>query len=271
MSENERVEKDESRVETSAPVEESRVEAAYTAVSDESSGKKGWVKHVVAVLIVVIIFTGVLYVMEKQGRVSTGIFDTVIANQEAKAKVATVNGKSITGADLSTSVNQFSQSATAQGADISTPEAQADIRKQALDVLVNTELLKQEAEKREINITDEDVDTRLEEIKTEIGGEEVLAERMKALSITDEKLHVDIRDELLIKQLLDQIFAESEVVVTDEEISQVYENAGGEGVELPPFEEVKSQISDQLKASKEQEVINAFLEELKGEAEIEIL
>jgi hypothetical protein len=39
---------------------------------------------------------------------------------------------------------------------------------------------------------------------------------------------------------------------------------------LPPLEEVRDQVEAQIRSSKEQEVIDAYLSTLKAEAEIQI-
>ena len=262
MSENETQPKVEST--------EERVTSEESAVTSETKKKSKVWGYVVAVVIVVAIILAVLYMMEKQGRSSTNIFESVIANQNANTVVAVVNGKEIINSDLSTSIQQFSQVASAQGVDITTPEATAEIRTQALDVLVNTELLKQAASEKGINISDEAVSERLEGIKTEIGGEEVLNERMTSLGITEDRLYKDVRDELTIQQLLETVFEEAAIEVTEEEVSALYQGAGGEEAGLPALEEVREQVEAQVRASKEQVAIDNYLTELKELAEIEI-
>lgn len=227
-------------------------------------------KYTTAVVIVAVILLGVLYFLEKEGRSSTSLFTSVIESQKNGAVVAVVNGTEIVGSELNTSIQQFSQAAAAQGVDATSTEAQAEIRSQALDVLINTELLKQAARERGISITDEQVTERLEEIKTEIGGEAVLIERMTALGIDDNQLQSDVRDELLINELLDAVFLEAEIEVTEEEIASVYENAGGVEAGLPALEEVRSQVEEQIVTSKKQAAIDEYLTKLKADAQIEI-
>ncbi len=236
-----------------------------------SSSSKSKIKgYIIAVVVVIVIILGALYLLEKENRSSTNIFGAIIASQEANAVVAVVNGQKIINSKLDTSIKQFSQAATAQGVDITGADVQANIRSQALDVLVNTELLKQAATSVGINITDEEVSSRLETIKEEIGGEEILTERMNTLGITQEQLKSDVKDEIIIQQLLDKKFQEANISVSEEEILKVYEDAGGVDAGLPPLEEVKPQVEAQIRSTKEQEVINKYLGELKTGAEIEI-
>ncbi|NCT01818.1 hypothetical protein GW766_01000 [Candidatus Parcubacteria bacterium] len=243
-----------------------------TEVAAEPKKKKSRANWLVAAtMVVVVIIFGVLYLLEKEGRSSTTIFSSIIEQQEAKKVVATVNGEDITNAELKISIEQFSQMATAQGVDAASPEVQTEIRTQALEVLVNTKLLKQEAATQGISVTDEEVNERLTALTEELGGEEVLTERMTSLGIDDVRLHSDIKDELTIKKLLNTVFAEANIVVTDEEVASVYEAAGGEAAGLPAIDEVRSQIEAQISSSKEQAAIDEFLTTIKEGSAIEII
>lgn len=226
---------------------------------------------IVAVVLVLIGLLGFTYMLEQEGRIHTGMFDAVHRLVAAHKAVATVNNQKITQKDLDVSVSQLQMGATAQGVDTSDPKMQEQIRTQALDMLVNTELLKQEAAARGINITAEDVDARLESLKTEIGGEDVLNERMEQFGVDQKTLRRDIQNELTIQALLDQVFAEKGITVSDEEIAEFYEQAGGEKGGLPKLEEVKDQIEAQIKSTKEQETVSSYLEELKAKATIEMM
>jgi hypothetical protein len=245
--------------------------AVHAAVAASTTKKNPIKVYAIAVGTVVIIMLGVLYLLEKEGRSSTTVFSSVISGQEAGIVVAVVNGEKIISSELDTSIQQFSQAAAAQGVDITSPDSQIDIRNQALDVLVNTKLLKQAAVEQGITVTDEETNERLETIIADIGGEEILTERMEALGIDSEQLYRDVKDELVIKALLDAIFLEAEIVVTDEEVEAVYENAGGVDGGLPALEEVREQVEAQIITSKEQVAIDEYLTELKNVADIEVI
>ena len=109
-----------------------------------------------------------------------------------------------------------------------------------------------------------------ETIESEIGGAEVLQSRIDELGLTRAELREDIQEEILIQTLLDGIFSEADVSVTEEEIQEVYDAAGGVEAGLPPLEEVREQIEAQVRGTKEQVVIDEYLNELKAEADIEI-
>lgn len=226
---------------------------------------------IAAVILVIIALLGIVFLMEQQGRLNTGIFDGAQKMLSRNKAVALVNESKISEYDLNISMAQIATGAAAQGADVESAEIKQEIQTQAIDMLVNTELLKQEAATRGIEITGDEVNARLETLKTDVGGEEVLKERMKEFNIDEKTLRRDIKNELTIQKLLEAVFVEKTVAVTEEEVLAFYETAGGPGAELPALEEVRAQIEAQLKTTKEQEVVTAYIEELRAKATIELL
>lgn len=191
---------------------------------------------------------------------ATGIADNQV--------VATVNGVDIVGSDLATSISQITATAQLQGIDTTDPSVQSEIQNQAIEMLINTEVLEQEATDRGIVITEADVEARLDALVQEIGSEEALEERMVALGIDEETLEADVQSELMIQELLNQVFAEEGVEVTEEEVQELYQATTGGGAEAPALEEIRAQIEAQIRASKEQAIVDGFIAELRSEAEV---
>ena len=267
MSDNETEKK------TPVVVEETEVKEDTTvgqSTIEASTGISMMKIYIGAILLVAVVLLGVLFKLEKEGRSSTNIFGTIIASQEANRSVAVVNGTDIKNEDLTKSIEQFMELARAQGVDTSKEETMVAVRTQALEVLINTELLRQSAIEKGLSVTDEEVDERIENIKEELGGEEVLNERMATLGMEADNLREDIKEELLIQALLDQVFAEEAIEVTEEEVMAVYDGAGGEEAGLPPLEAVRDQIETQVVTTKEQEIVDELIQTLKEEGEVEI-
>lgn len=237
-----------------------------TKVKDFVSAKR---YTIAAVALVIVGLLGLIYIMEAQGKLTTNIFSGVRTELSKYQAAATVNGEKISEHDLGISVAQLATGAAAQGVDITDPATKTELRTQAIDMLVNTELLRQEAGARGIAVSDEDVTARLDTLKEDVGGEEVLKERMAQFNIDEKTLIRDIKNELTIQALLDQVFKEKEITVTDEEVAEFYEQAGGAEAGLPALAEVRTQIETQIKTTKEQQVVTTFLEELRGKATIE--
>ena len=184
--------------------------------------------------------------------------------------VATVNGSEIVGADLTTSISQIAATAQIQGIDVTDPAVQGDIQAQAVEMLVNTALLEQEAESRGIEVTNADVEARIEALIQEIGSEDALNQRMANLGIDSDTLREDVRSELMIQELLDQVFAGENITVTDEEINSLYETSTAGDAAAPELAEVRSQVEAQIRASKEQVIVDEFIASLRSGANIEL-
>lgn len=233
--------------------------------------KRSHTLTILAILLVGVALLAVLFRLESEGRVDTGLFSGLIAWQESQQPVALVNGVEIDRDDLAISISQLTDAAVAQGFDPTTAEVQTDIEEQAVTMLVNTELLTQEAVARGITISDEAVAERISLIETDAGGAQALDDRLAEFDLTRTMLQEDVAIELTIQSLLDQVFSDADLVVSEEEIVQVYTNAGGlENPDLPALDDVRPQIEAQLRQVKEQEAVNEYLAELRAGADIEI-
>ncbi len=231
---------------------------------------KKWPTYV-AVALVIFSLAAVWMRLEKEGRVDTNLFSGFVERQEANKIVAVVNGEKINNAELELSMQQQMQIAASQGVDTTDPSIMSEVRSQATDMLVNTMLLRQTAVEQGIAATDEEVFGRIEELETAAGGAEVLAARMEEFDITKETFEADVRSELTILSLLDKLFDGADVSVSEEETATIYNNAVESGAEVPPLAEVRAQIEAQVQQTKEQSVVDQYIQELRAAADIEIL
>lgn len=250
-------------------MEQKHEEAEVVTTATSTKAATPWMAYVIAVIAFVAIIAGVVYLMERDGRLATGIF--VPSGEIApNATIAVVNDTKIKGSELATSIGQITISANQQGIDITDLVVQQNIRDQAVNMLVNTALLKEDAAERGIVITEEDVQTRIDALVQEVGGQEALDERMTALQIDEATLRRDVKTELIIQTLLDQVFADAGISVSEDEINEFYENAGGAEAGLPPLAEVYDQVEAQVRSGKEQATLDAFIAELRADATITI-
>jgi SurA N-terminal domain len=225
----------------------------------------GW-----ALVAIIIIGAGLLFVLEREGRVSTGIFSAFEHNRA----VARVNGVKIIKGDYDSSVKQLLQMAAAQGANTTDPAVAEQLKTQAMETLVNGELLRQAAQAANIIASAEAVNTRYDEVTASVGGADVLATRMAEFEITEKSLRRDIENEILIKELIATVIDPNASPVTDEEIATVYEQAKQglkDGAKLPPLAEVKTTIAEQIAQDRQNAKISEFLESKRSEASIEMV
>jgi peptidyl-prolyl cis-trans isomerase SurA len=181
--------------------------------------------------------------------------------------VAEVNGEEVTKEDFvpfyEASFQQAAMQAQASGED---PDEEA-LKEQAVDDLVDTELLAQEAESRGIEISDQDVDDELAALAEQNG--------MKSA----EELLNAVEAQGLTQVLIEQLVADETgpIEPTDKELRALYEQArkqqeqsGQSGQEFPAFEKVRSQLVEQAKAQESGKVAETLVTDLREDAEITI-
>ncbi len=223
-----------------------------------------------AVLAILVIVALLIFGLEKQGRISTGIFSAFIGSTD-RTVVARVNGEEIVKSDYESSLQQLLQMAATQGASTTDPALLSQYQTQAMDTLINGELLRQSALKSGIVASSEDIEKRYNEIRDGVGGAELLTERMNEFKITEQSLRRDIENEILIQGLFSTVFVGDKAEVTEDEISALYDSLGGEEAGLPPLTEVKDQVIQQIKLDRQQQEAGKYIEELRADAEIEVL
>jgi parvulin-like peptidyl-prolyl isomerase len=146
------------------------------------------------------------------------------------------------------------------------------MKKQSLEVLVNTELLRQAAVAAGVTVSQEQIDTRYADLIKAQGGEEQLIARMTELGITPESLQSDIENEILIQTHLTTALDTSKISVTEEEVEALYKSVtSNPEVEVPPLAEVRAQVEQEIRFGKEQELVSEYIATLKEKAEIEVL
>jgi len=185
--------------------------------------------------------------------------------------VATVNGKDITGEQMSNNVLQTAATAQAQGVDISNAETLAQIESQSLTTLVNTELLLQAATEAGITASDEDVNAQISALETQLGGAEAMEAQMQASGVTIDALRADMDRQIVINSYIEQNVDLDSVVVTDAEVSALYESLIIGVENAPALVEVEAQIRQQIVSEKQQALIAELLENLRVGAEINVL
>lgn len=158
-------------------------ESEAEAVQASKSGSKVWpiVSLVLAILLIVV------------------LIKPPFASNKAEA-VATVNGVEITKDRL------FDELAANGG-------------EQALTNLINQELVNQEAAKKNITVTDADIDAEIESYQTQFGSEEALNQALVQYGMTMDDLRKQVVMELKLTKLL-----EPQIKVTDDQIKETFES-----------------------------------------------
>jgi peptidyl-prolyl cis-trans isomerase C len=147
------------------------------------------------------------------------------SGSKQKSAVASVNGVLIPISFLEREVRRFEQQALSQGQMVD--EAQKDrLNRQALDTLIDIELLYQESQRRGFEISDERVEEQVSDLRGQFGDEEGYAAALEQIGIDAEDLRTEFRRQLAIQDMIDTDIAPA-VSVTDQESTEFYDSNQG--------------------------------------------
>ncbi|MDR5659508.1 SurA N-terminal domain-containing protein [Serpentinicella sp. ANB-PHB4] len=181
--------------------------------------------------------------------------------------VAKVNGVNI-GADLlQDTFESMKLRYETEGMDFDSEEGQEALeylQEMALDQLVQEEVLVQAS--KEV-VSDDALDERLNEIKSQFPSEDEYLEILETQGITEEFVVQNLRIELFMEKQL------SDITVTDEELEAAYDlyilQAEQADEEVLSFEEIKANLEHYKIQVKQQDQFEAIIENLMEESEIE--
>ena len=151
------------------------------------------------------------------------------------------------------------------------------LKEQIVNGLVSEKLLAMEADNRDMEASEEDVDQLLTQL-TEINGmeseDEFINAAMEQSGMSEEELRTELANQVKVQQLISEESGDTEP--TEEEMQEVYDEQiaaredAGEDSETPEFEDVKPQIEQQLSREKEVQAAQDLADELREEADVTI-
>lgn len=187
---------------------------------------------------------------------------------DADSVVATVNGEEISGKDYNSMLMQTQLRYTMEGKDPSKTETAETIKKEVMDNLIGQELLLQEAKEQGFEASDKEVETELDQVKSQFESEEQLQEALKAQGITLEQLETQYANIVVVDKYVEENVKTPEV--TEEEMKAFYDEQFSKDADNPPsYDEMKDRIKSYLKETKLQKKVQELRTKLKENAEIE--
>ena len=137
--------------------------------------------------------------------------------------VAKVNGKPITYGDYQRQYTNMKQRLFISRGQEMTPEQGERLKTGIIDSLIGAELLAQEAGKQKIPVTDQDIETQLDEFAKQAGGRDKLAEQLQKAGFSLDVFKEKIKVQLAVQKLIEKESADA-VKPTEAEKKEYYEN-----------------------------------------------
>jgi len=258
-------------IHTSTPVSVPDMPAMPVSDSVAPAATFAWKPYAIAAAVIILMGVALLFVMEQQGRTNTSYFSGFTKMMAGPA--ATVNGVAIKRTDFDRNFEQVMREVAAQGfgAELD-PTMEATLKEQAVQSLINAELLAQAAVAAGMTVEAEAIEARMAEIEAGNNGPEELAIRMAEFGITMEQLRSDVERELLIQAHLNEVLNLESLTVSDEEVAEVYEQIveANAGAEIPPLAEVSDLVRNQIIGDRQQQLVGEYIDELRQTATIVI-
>lgn len=177
--------------------------------------------------------------------------------------VATINGNEIKGEEYNLIYAQTKVRLHQYRQDISDLDM---LKEQTLNILIDQELLRQDAERAGIEVSAEEVEGQFDEAKEEISEEQFTA-FLDQYRLTEEEFKNQLYFSIMHDKYLELEIPEAEI--SDEEVKEVYEELKEQNEEFPDFEEVEERLKQELAMQQEQEELQDRINELRDEAEID--
>lgn len=159
--------------------------------------------------------------------------------------VATVNGEQIRRSEYDEAVAQNSG-------------------EEVLDNLILERLIVGEARKRNLTADNAEVSRQLDEIKQGFGSDQAFQSALQQQGLTEQSLTRQIEISALLRQMV-----ADQAQVTDDEVNQQYQ-ANAQQYQGQPEADAKQQIREGLLEQKQNTAARDFLDQLRGEADIQM-
>lgn len=187
--------------------------------------------------------------------------------------VATVNGTPIYRAEYEENLRLLQESAAGQGINIEDEAFKAEAQAQALENMINNMILISAARDSNIVVEDADINEVHAQLVESVGSEEALTARMSEIGLSEEKLHTNIKERILVDKYIESVSDVESITVSDEEIKAFLEQnlpQGTEGSQMPPIEELRPAVEAQIKSMKQQQIVKSIIDDLRSAAKVDI-
>lgn len=174
--------------------------------------------------------------------------------------MVSVNGEEIKGDRYNPAYLQLKTMNTQFNQDVDNDQ----LKQQTIDMLVNQQLINQDASDKGIEVSDDEVQKEFDTIKKE--GAERLNTALEQFQLNEDQFKSMLRDNLITSQYLESEF---DIKVTDKEVEDYYKQIKEQSEEIGKLEDLKDRIKQTLKEEKTNEQLQKRVDALKKDAKVE--
>lgn len=154
---------------------------------------------------------------------------------------------------------------------------QEALRQQVAEAMVDTELLVQEADRRDLEVTEEALDSAMTDLmnSSQMASTEELLAAFEEQGMDEDEVRSQLETQVRLDQLVVDEVGDAEPA--EEELRELYdqsvaqqESAGEAGTELPPFEEARPQLVEMAANAQASEAYEGLVTELREAGDVTI-
>lgn len=209
----------------------------------------------IIILAAIILAVGAIFLTSRQNSPSAP------SNPNA---VATVNGEELSRSEYDLRYAELSSMYEGQEVD------EDALSEQILTQMISERLLLQEASAKGISVPQEEIDAQFQMLDDQFETDEEFDTALQDENLTRDQLRINIHNQMTIEKYIDQVTADKDITVTDEEVVAAFEESVAGMENGPTLEEVRGQVEDQVRNQKITEIMLQVIEELRNKADIQI-
>jgi len=244
-------------------------EVSTTSPSASNKPKSSKTILISVIIVLIILLTGSWFIY------NNGWFDKILKNNPENTSnnpndqpAAHINGVDIMVKDVQTQANAL---IAGSGITDITPELQQEALQQALQILINQEILYQTAVNAGIIADQTQIDTAIKEIKNRFTSEEEYNQALAKDGLTEVILRDSLNRQIIMENYVESVINTDSITSTEEEVQNLYNQYAAIQDGMPEIDIIYSQLEDELKKRKINEQLNVIIEQLLNEADFQIL
>ena len=193
------------------------------------------------------------------------------SNGDSQGSVAVVNGKQISREDFDEQMEFARATYEQQGVAFPAGLELARLEQQVVKQMIQQELVLAEADNRDIDASDEEIQTRYDETAASFGDEAAFQQALAAEGLDEAEVRALLADNIKIQKLLAGVISEAGLPApSEEELRAIYDEYTQQGG-TDAFENVRADLESEAVSRKENAAVVAFVEQLEADADVEIL
>jgi hypothetical protein len=190
--------------------------------------------------------------------------------------VAEVNGEEILKEEFEMAYTGQFQQASMNSMMSGEEVDQDEFKVQVAENMVSQRLLIQEANNRDFEASEEEIDEEIDELAAQNGLEskEQFLDALEEQGMAEEEVRTQLETQVKVNQLIAEEAGNTEA--TDEELQALYDQVQEQQEqseseeELPSFEELKPELEEQVKMQKENEAAQTLVADLRENGDVTI-